>query len=666
MLYIENLIGPDTVNTIPPKTMDAFRDHGHVAPTLGVGLDEAKAVLAAAERLGLDLDGVTDRLVEDGVKQFADAADKLYAAVAKKRAAALGERQNGQSVRLSADLTEAVEAARETARADGWARRLWAGDKPNLWTGGDEAQWMGWLGAAEGKTIDLAALEAFQSEVADAGFIHAVVLGMGGSSLGPDVLAETFGSRAGKAIPSSWCSIPPTRRRSPAWKPRSIRRGPCASSPPSPARRWSPISSPPISTRPSSGPWAQTPPAAISSPSPTRARRWKKTATAEGYRRTFLGDPTIGGRYSVLSNFGMVPAAVMGLDVRAFMASAAIMTHACAASAPPEANPGVELGLVLGAAAKVGRDKLTFIVSNGLSDLAAWLEQLIAESTGKNGKGIIPIATEPMGKPETYGRDRVFAYIRVDGDDVNHDTHVRALEEAGHPVVRITLADRDTIGQEFVRWEVATAIAGAVIGINPFDQPDVEASKIKTRALTDAYEKTGAWVPDRATAEADGLAVFADAANLEALTKAGATVSLDALLGAHVKRANGGDYLALLAYIDRSHEHVEALQKLRGKLREHTHAATALGFGPRFLHSTGQAYKGGPNSGVFIEITHDAARDLAVPGRKFSFGLVEQAQAKGDLGVLEERGRRVLRVNLGADVGAGLTRLADAIDRSLI
>jgi transaldolase/glucose-6-phosphate isomerase len=271
-----------------------------------------------------------------------------------------------------------------------------------------------------------------------------------------------------------------------------------------------------------------------------------------------------------------------------------------------------------------------------------------------------------MGKVGVYGRDRLFAYIRLDGDDVDHDDHVRALEEAGHPVVRITLANRDTIGQEFVRWEVATAIAGAVIGINPFDQPDVEASKIKTRALTDAYEKTGRWVGEKPTAEEFGLAIFVDPANLDALIKAGATVHVDALLGEHIKRANGGDYLALLAYVDRSHEHVETLQKLRRKLRDHTHAATALGFGPRFLHSTGQAYKGGPNSGVFIEITHDAARDLAVPGRKFSFGLVEQAQAKGDLGVLEERGRRVIRVDLGEDVDAGLTRLAAAIDRSLV
>jgi transaldolase/glucose-6-phosphate isomerase len=291
----------------------------------------------------------------------------------------------------------------------------------------------------------------------------------------------------------------------------------------------------------------------------------------------------------------------------------------------------------------------------------------LAESTGKQGKGVIPIANEPLGRPEVYGRDRLFAYLRLDGQhDDAHDEGVRALEEAGQPVVRVTLAGRDTIGQEFVRWEVATAIAGAVIGINPFDQPDVEAQKVKTRALTDAYEQTGEWTVQGAAAVADGLSLYADPANLAALTNGGATPSLDALLGAHIKRANGGDYLALLAYVDRDHAHVDALQKVRKRLRDHTHAATAVGFGPRFLHSTGQAYKGGPPSGVFIEITHDAARDLPVPGRKFSFGLVEQAQAKGDYDVLAERGRRLIRVHLGRDVEAGLKRLAEAIDRSLV
>src|SRR5579871_3653291 len=664
VLYIESLIGRDTVNTMPPKTIEAFRDHGHVAPTLTEGLAEAEAVLAATEALGLDLDGVTDRLVADGVKQFAEAADKLYAAVAKKRAHALGPKQNVQAIKLSGDLEEPFAAARERATDEGWARRLWAGDA-SMWTGADEAAWLGWLPAARGEGVDVAALEAFAAEVAEAGFVYAVVLGMGGSSLGPEVLAETFGSRPEHPQLIVLDSTDPAqiaRVEAQIDLARTLfivsSKSGTTLEPNILEAYFHAAVERVVGANAAGGHFV-----AVTDP----GSALEGLAGSKGFRRVFHGDPAIGGRYSVLSNFGMVPAAAMGLDVRDFLDRAAVMAHACSASAPPAANPGVELGLLIGAAATHGRDKLTLILSHGLADLGAWLEQLLAESTGKGGKGVIPIAGEPLGRPEVYGRDRLFAYLRFDDvDDPVTDGVVRALEEAGQPVVRIVLANRDTLGQEFVRWEVATAIAGAVIGINPFDQPDVEAQKVKTRALTDGYEKTGAWTPEHARAEDDGLAVYADERNLDALLDDGASASLDALLGAHIKRANGGDYLALLAYLDRNGRNTEALQKIRKRLRDHTHAATALGFGPRFLHSTGQAYKGGPNSGVFIEITHDAAKDLQVPGRKFGFGLVEQAQAKGDFDVLAERGRRLLRVHLGSDVERGLERFADAVERSLI
>ena len=342
------------------------------------------------------------------------------------------------------------------------------------------------------------------------------------------------------------------------------------------------------------------------------------------------------------------------------------MTRACGPNAPPSANPAVELGLVMGAAALAGRDKLTLIASHGLADVGAWLEQLVAESTGKNGTGIIPLAGEPLGAPKAYGSDRLFVYLSLSNyDDSAQATGVAALESAGHPVVRITLADRGALGQEFVRWEIATAIAGAVIGINPFDQPDVEASKVKTRALTQAYETTGALTPETPFLEAGGLALYADPANAEALAKAAGKTTIEACLATHFARALAGDYLGLLAYIDRDHPHVAMLNRLRARLRDATGRATVVGFGPRFLHSTGQAYKGGPNTGVFLQITHDVDRDLAVPGRKYSFGVVEAATAQGDLEVLVERGRRALRIHLGADVEAGLAALARAIEASL-
>jgi transaldolase/glucose-6-phosphate isomerase len=341
------------------------------------------------------------------------------------------------------------------------------------------------------------------------------------------------------------------------------------------------------------------------------------------------------------------------------------MTHACEAGAPPSANPGVALGLFMGAAAKAGRDKLTLMASRGLADVGAWLEQLIAESTGKQGMGIIPLDGEPPAPADTYGDDRVFAYMRLDDHDQPElDAHAKALEAAGHPVARIHLASRDSLGQEFVRWEVATAVAGAVLGINPFDQPDVEASKIKARELTSGYEQTGALAPETPFLQADGLELYADEANAGALTEGGGA-TLETVLAAHFARAKAGDYLALLAYIDRDHPHIAALQGLRGRILQRTRLATALQFGPRFLHSTGQVYKGGPASGVFLQITHALGEDLPVPGRRYSFGVVLQAQARGDLGVLAERKRRHLRVHLSADVEAGLKRLIKAIDRAL-
>ncbi len=662
VLYVETLIGPDTVNTMPPKTMDAFRDHGVVRQTLTEDPEGAAERLATAERLGLNLDGVTERLVVDGVKLFADAADKLYAAVADKRAKGLGERLNRQVIALPDSLKAPVAAAGERARAEGWSRRLWAGDA-SLWTGQDEAKWLGWLAAARGERVDLDALEAFSAEIAEAGFIHGLLLGMGGSSLGPEVLAETFGSRPGH----------PKLLVLDSTDPDQVARFEAQIDP---ARTLFIVASKSGSTlepdilhryfydRACQALGADKAGAsfvAITDP----GSQLEATAKAQGFRHIFLGDPEIGGRYSVMSNFGLVPAAAGGLDVRAFVASARLMTHACEAGAPPAANPGVALGLVLGAAAVAGRDKLTLVASRGLADVGAWLEQLIAESTGKIGKGLIPLDGEPIEPPAAYGGDRLFAYLRLaDHDQPELDAHVQALEAAGEPVVRIDLAHRDSLGQEFVRWEVATAIAGAVIGIHPFDQPDVEASKIKTRELTLGYEQTGVLAAEAPFLEADGIALFADEANVRELTAGGAD-TLEAVLAAHFSRAKVGDYLALLAYIDRDHAHIATLQDLRRRLLEHTRLATALQFGPRFLHSTGQAYKGGPASGVFLQITHAIGQDLPVPGRKYSFGVVLQAQARGDLGVLAERGRRHLRVHLGSGVDAGLQRLAAAVGHAL-
>jgi hypothetical protein len=393
----------------------------------------------------------------------------------------------------------------------------------------------------------------------------------------------------------------------------------------------------------------------------------EQVAKSDHFRHIFYGLPSIGGRYSALSNFGMVPAAAMGLDVTRFLERTKQMVTACGATVPVAENPGALLGVILGTAAKNGRDKVTIIASPGIADVGAWLEQLLAESTGKQGHGIVPVDREALGRPDVYGSDRVFAYLRLEpAPDADQDSRVAALEKAGQPVITVSVADIYHIGQEFFRWEIATAVAGSIIGINAFNQPDVEASKIATRDLTTAYEQTGSLPAESAVLEDAGAKLFTDPKNADALGKAAGTDrTLAGYLRAHLNRIGAGDYFALLGFIQMTAEHEAQLQQIRHAVRDSKRAATCLGFGPRFLHSTGQAYKGGPNSGVFLQVTCDDAVDVPVPGQKYTFGIVKAAQARGDFQVLANRGRRALRVHLGKDLNAGLATLAKAFREAL-
>jgi len=391
----------------------------------------------------------------------------------------------------------------------------------------------------------------------------------------------------------------------------------------------------------------------------------REEAERENFRKIFLGVPSIGGRYSALSDFGLVPAAAMGIDVANFLERAIPMVRACG-EASARNNPGVILGAVLGSAHNAGRDKLTIISSPGIYDLGAWLEQLVAESTGKNGKGLIPIDRESAAAPEAYGDDRVFVYLRLESaPDSSQDAAVKQLIEAGHPLVMISVADVYDLGQEFFRWEIATAVAGSIIGINPFDQPDVEASKIETRKLTDEYERSGSLPAESPFFDANGVKLFSDSDNAAALKNAVSEESLSAYLKAHLDRLEHDDYFAILAYLEMNEAHEQSLQATRASVRDAKQVATCLGFGPRFLHSTGQAYKGGPKTGVFLQITCDDQNDVAVPEQKYTFGVVKAAQARGDFEVLSERGRRALRVHLGANVDEGLHTLQTGIAQAL-
>ncbi|HEV3145305.1 MAG TPA: hypothetical protein VGZ47_15545, partial [Gemmataceae bacterium] len=394
--------------------------------------------------------------------------------------------------------------------------------------------------------------------------------------------------------------------------------------------------------------------------------KMQQVAEGDRFRHIFFGRPSIGGRYSALSHFGMVPAATMGVDIKKFLDRTQEMVRACGPSAPVEENPGALLGIILGTAARSGRDKLTIISSPDISDLGAWLEQLVAESTGKVGKGIIPVDREELTAPEAYGNDRVFAYIHTKhATDVRQDAKVTALEEAGHAVLRIAMADVYDLGAEFFRWEIATAVAGSILGINAFNQPDVEASKIATRNLTSEYEKTGALPAEKPVVEDDGIKFFTDEKNAAELARAaGSDKSVAGYLKAHLNRIGTGDYFAVLGFFQMNAEHERKLQAIRHAVRDRKHVATCLGFGPRFLHSTGQAYKGGPNSGVFLQVTCDDILEVPVPRQKYSFGVVKAAQARGDFQVLVERGRRALRVHLH-DVDVGLVTLTAAVQKAL-
>jgi len=389
----------------------------------------------------------------------------------------------------------------------------------------------------------------------------------------------------------------------------------------------------------------------------------EKLAQESKFRDILPGVPDIGGRYSALSNFGIVPAAIMGVNVEHLLYRAERMRHSCDSCVPPEDNPGVVLGVVMGDLAKQGRDKVTFVTSPAIWDLGAWMEQLIAESTGKEGKGIVPIDDEPLGPPAVYGQDRLFAYIRYTaGADAAQDAKVAALEKAGHPVVRIELADLINLGEEFFLWEIATAVAGSMLGINAFDQPNVQESKDYTKNFLDEYKKAGRLPEEEPILTADGIKIYGDAANRQALK--GVSTLADALK-AHLARVLAGDYFAVNAYVERTDASHLALQAIRLRVRDRKKVATTLGYGPRFLHSTGQLHKGGPNTGVFIQITSDDAEDLPIPGEPYTFGVLKAAQALGDFLSLTKRNRRAIRVHLGADVVAGLKKLQAAVEKVL-
>ncbi len=666
VIYVEELIGPDTVNTIPPSTFEAFRDHGRSRASLTEDIESAYETMTALAEAGISLKEITDKLLTEGVQLFSDAFDKLLTAVKKQSRDAVAGKINRMTYKLSKSLIAAVNDAIAEWGAQGKMRKLWSRDA-SLWTGKDEAQWLGWLGIANDQLAHIQRLIGITELARGAGFSHVLLLGMGGSSLCPEVMKQTFGKVSGFPELHVLDSTDPAQVKT-FEKRIDLKNTLFIVSSKSGSTLEPNIFKQYFFdrvTRLVGAKEAGRRFIAITDP----GSRLQQIAESDGFRHVFFGWTNIGGRYSALSDFGLVPAAIMGVDVAKFLDRTEEMVYACMPSVPVEENPGVMLGIILGVAAnKFGCDKITILTSPGICDLGAWLEQMLAGSTGKEGKGLIPVDREAPGKSDVYGSDRLFVYLRLgSAPDAVQDRSVEELERAGHPVVRIAIDDPYDLGEEFFRWEIAAAVAGSILGINPFDQPDVESNKIATRKLTAEYERSGALPSETFIFSGDGIKLYTNEKNAAALTSAmNDRRTLSGYLKAHLNRLNPGDYFALLAYIEMNETHERQLLEMRQGVRDVKRVATCLGFGPRFLHSTGQIYKGGPNTGVFLQITCDDAVDVTVPGQKYTFGVVKAAQARGDFYALLDRDRRALRAHLGTDVGAGLATLQKALTAALL
>ncbi|CAN5410834.1 hypothetical protein BH10ACI2_BH10ACI2_12770 [soil metagenome] len=561
---------------------------------------------------------------------------------------------NSFSYTLTHEIENAVQTEIASWTSENKIARIWAKDA-TVWTGDDEGKWLDWLNIVDEELLNAQKYRDFHDDITAAGFTDVLLMGMGGSSLCPEVLALTFGKTNFHILDSTVPAQVKTVENEidlertlfiVASKSGSTLEPNCFK------QYFFELVAAKVGRENAGRQFI-----AITDP----GSKMEQVAKDDGFRHIFYGKPQIGGRFSALSAFGMTAAASMGLDAGQFLQTAAKMVDACR-SGDVSANPGALLGIALGVCHKQGHDKLTIFTSPEIQDLGAWLEQLIAESTGKIGVAIIPVDREPLEPAEKYGSDRIFAFLSVKGNGVL-DSAYDAVSSAGHPAVKFELESIENLGQEFFRWEFATAVAGSIMRINPFNQPDVESAKIEARKITDEYEKTGSLPDEQPFFEADGVSLFSSDKYAATLTEAADAKTIHGFVKAHIAQIVKNDYFALLGYVEMNHENEELLTSIRQSVLSKTSVATCLGFGPRFLHSTGQAYKGGGNNSVVLQITSDDAFDLAVPGQKYTFGVVKAAQARGDFQVLLDRGRKALRFHLTSDVKEGLRSL-DSLLRS--
>jgi len=665
VMYVEELIGSDTVDTMPPQTIDAYRDHGKPARTLDTGLADAHKLFADLKAVGVDFREVTEQLTKEGVASFADSFQQLIKVIEARREEACTGILDRHTASLG--LYEAAYAD-NLKKLDGqhFAARMWQRDA-SLWKSEPEHQdiiknALGWLGVVEKMTEHVKELKSFAHEIRDAGFEHVVVLGMGGSSLCPEVFRRTLGKQKNWPELHVLDSTVPSAVRLLEQRIRSVEKALFMVS-----SKSGTTTEPDVFRRyffdrvkHALGDEAGRNFVAITDP----GTQLQKEAERDHFRRVFLNPSDIGGRYSALSYFGLVPLALMGGDVAGVLNRATHAIHACAGEVPSSENPAVRMGAAIGTLALAGRDKLTFVTPTPLDSLGLWIEQLIAESTGKEGKGIIPIAGEPLGSPEVYGDDRVFVYIHTQAAAPPEiESQLQALEAAGHPVLRSKLHDPLDLGEEFFLWEFATPVAGALLGIDPFDQPNVQESKDNTKRLLAEYKDKGTLTQQAIVAADRDVRIFADAATKEELRKGSSNLS--DVLAAHLRRIHPHDYVAITEYFEERDRYDALLQQLRKLIRDHNRIATTTGYGPRFLHSTGQLHKGGPESGVFIQVTCEDVNDVAIPGEPFTFSILKQAQALGDFESLSKRHRRAIRLDIGRNIEEGLKRVLQTVQAVL-
>ncbi|HYK92719.1 MAG TPA: bifunctional transaldolase/phosoglucose isomerase [Thermoplasmata archaeon] len=638
-MYVEELIGPSTVDTIPPATLDAFRDHGAVrGPRVAQESEAAARDLSTLAAIGVDLDRITTALLDEGVQAFVASFDALESALEGKRSALLREGLPSLPWSLG-PAGGSVDARLAEWQATDVPHRFWRKD-PSFWPQSppsDVASRMGWIHLPEAMLGEIEDLESFVRDVVATGFRHAVVLGMGGSSLAPDVFRRMFPPRPGHPELFVLDSTHPvairdlTRRLDLARTLFVVSSKSGTTIEPnsfyayfadqlkgltdSPGRKFVAITDP--------------------------GTPLDRLATEHEFRRVFRATPDVGGRYSALTVFGLVPAALLGVDLRRLLERAFRQSEAGAFCVPAGQNPGFRLGAALGELGRAGRDKVTFLASEELDAFPDWAEQLIAESTGKSGRGLVPVVGEARIDASSYGPDRVFVTLessRPTPDD--SAPFLAALEKAGHPVLRFPISESFELGGEFFRWEVAVAMAGPVLGIDPYDQPDVELAKqLARQAMASRTSATGN---------------DPDTAGVPASVAAPALDTWAADLGPN-------DYLGIHAYLPPSTAMTSALERFRSSLQTRFRRATTLGYGPRFLHSTGQLHKGGPPTGRFVQLLDEFREDVAVPGTDYTFGQLIRAQALGDFQALRQRGRRVLRIQLGVEPLAALTGITGGV-----